>query len=73
MDLHDLITLIILLIGTSETNEIQYMKYTSAYIPKLQIHQQYADPIQKFKGKWCVEPQKSTSNLSCNSNIHSLS
>ena len=26
-------------IGTSGTNEIQYMKYTSEYIPKLQIHQ----------------------------------
>ena len=40
MNLHDLITLIILLIGTSGTTEIQYMKYTSEYIPKLQIHQQ---------------------------------
>ena len=39
MTLHDLITLIILPIGTSGTNEIQYMKYTSEYIPKLQTHQ----------------------------------
>ena len=39
MTLHDLITLMILPIGTSGTNEIQYMKYTSEYIPKLQIHQ----------------------------------
>ena len=40
MTLHDLVTLMILLIGTSGTKEIQYMKYTSEYIPKLQIHQQ---------------------------------
>ena len=40
MTLHDLITLIILSIGTSGINEIQYMKYTSEYILKLQIHQQ---------------------------------
>ena len=33
-------TLMILAIGTSRTNEIQYIKYTSEYIPKLQIHQQ---------------------------------
>ena len=39
MTLHDLITLIILLIGTSGINEIQYMKYTSEYIPKLQLQQ----------------------------------
>ena len=39
MNLHDLITLMNLLIGTSGTNEIQYMKYTSEYISKLQIHQ----------------------------------
>ena len=39
MTLHDLITLMILPIGTSGTNEIQYIKYTSEYIPKLQIHQ----------------------------------
>ena len=39
MTLHDLITLMILPIGTSGTNEIQYMKYTIEYIPKLQIHQ----------------------------------
>ena len=39
MNLHELITLIILSIGTSRTNEIQYMKYTSEYISKLQINQ----------------------------------
>ena len=39
MNLHDLITLMILPIETSGTNEIQYMKYTSEYIPKLQLHQ----------------------------------
>ena len=39
MTLHDLITLMNLLIGTSWTNEIQYIKYTSEYILKLQIHQ----------------------------------
>ena len=39
MNLHDLITLLILSIGTSGTNEIQYVKYTSEYISKLQIHQ----------------------------------
>ena len=38
MTLHDLITLMILPIGTSGTNEIQYIKYTSEYILKLQIH-----------------------------------
>ena len=38
--LHDLITLIILLIGTSRYKYIQYIKYTSEYIPNLQIHQQ---------------------------------
>ena len=41
MTLHDLITLVILPIGTSGTNGIQYMKYTSEYIPKLQIHQHF--------------------------------
>ena len=40
MTLHDLITLMILPIGTPGTNEIQYIKDTSEYIPKLQIHQQ---------------------------------
>ena len=39
MTLHDLITLMILLIGTLGTNEIQYIKYISEYILKLQIHQ----------------------------------
>ena len=40
MTLRDLITLMIISIGTSGTNEIQYIKYTSEYILKLQIHQQ---------------------------------
>ena len=40
MNLYGLITLMILLIGTSGTNEIQYMKYANEYILKLQIHQQ---------------------------------
>ena len=31
--------LMILLLGTLRTNEIQYIKYTSEYIPKLEIHQ----------------------------------
>ena len=39
MTLHDLIILMILPIGTSGTNDIQYMKYTSEYIMKLQLHQ----------------------------------
>ena len=39
MTLHELITLMILPIGTLGTNEIQYIKYTSEYISKLQIHQ----------------------------------
>ena len=39
MTLHDLIKLMNLPIGTLGTNEIQYMKYTSEYILKLQIHQ----------------------------------
>ena len=41
MNLHDLTTLMILSIGTSGTNEIKYIKYTSEYIPKLQIHKQF--------------------------------
>ena len=41
MNLHDFIKLMILPIGTSGTNEIQYMKYTSEDILKLQIHQQF--------------------------------
>ena len=40
MTFHDLFTLMILPIGTSGTIQIQYMKYISEYIPKLQIHQQ---------------------------------
>ena len=39
MTLDDMITLMILPIGASVTNEIQYMKYTCEYILKLQIHQ----------------------------------
>ena len=39
MTLQDLTTLMILPIGTLGTNEIQYIKYTSEYIPKLKIHQ----------------------------------
>ena len=39
MTLHDLFTLIILPIETAGTNKIQYMKYISEYILKLQIHQ----------------------------------
>ena len=39
MTLHELITLMILPIGTPGTNETQYMKYTSEYVSKLQIHQ----------------------------------
>ena len=40
MTLYDFVILRALLIGTSETNGIQYMKYTSEHIMKLQIHQQ---------------------------------
>ena len=40
MTLHDLITLMILPIGTSGYKEIQHIKYTTEYISKLQIHQQ---------------------------------
>ena len=40
MTLHEFITLMILPIGTSGYNEIQYIIYTSEYILKLQIHQQ---------------------------------
>ena len=53
MTLHELFTLLILPIGTSghdmtqlhyryfliETSGVQYIRYTSEYIPKLQIHQ----------------------------------
>ena len=39
MTLHDLITLMILSIGTSRYNEIKYIRYTIEYISKLQIHQ----------------------------------
>ena len=44
MTLDDLITLTIILVGTSGTIEIQYMKYTSEYILKLQIHQHQVGP-----------------------------
>ena len=55
MNLHDLFTLLNLLIGTSGRDmtqihykyllpriniEVQYIIYTSEYIPKLQLHQQ---------------------------------
>ena len=36
MTLHEFITLMILLIGTSGYKEIQYIKYKIEYIPKLQ-------------------------------------
>ena len=48
MNLHELFTLLILLIGTLGTNQIQYMKCISEYIPKLQIHQQFRD-FEKYK------------------------
>ena len=43
MTLYGLITLMILPLGTSGTNEIQFMKYTSEYILKLQVHQQHSE------------------------------
>ena len=42
MNLDEFFTSMILPIGRSGTNQIQYMKYTSEYILKLQIHQQMA-------------------------------
>ena len=48
MTLHDLITLMILPIGTSGTNEMKYKKYTSEYIPKLEIHQQFGCMLFNF-------------------------
>ena len=39
LNLHDFIILTTLPIGTLRYNEIQYIKYTTEYIPKLQIHQ----------------------------------
>ena len=39
MTLHDLFTLLIIPIRKLGTNQIQYMKYISEYIPKLQIHE----------------------------------
>ena len=39
MTLHELITLMILLIGTLGYKEIQHIKYASEYISKLQINQ----------------------------------
>ena len=44
MTLHDLITLMIIPKGTLGTNEIQCIKYTRAYILKLQIHQHEPEP-----------------------------
>ena len=40
MNLHDLFRITILSRGTLWINEIQYIKYTGDYIPRLQIHQQ---------------------------------
>ena len=48
LTLYDLFTLLILPIGTSGTNQIQYMKYLSEYISKLQIHQQLDLPCQDW-------------------------
>ena len=48
MTLHELITLIILPKGTSEYKEIQYIKYTSEYIMKLQIHQHKIGPKHHY-------------------------
>ena len=54
----------ILPVGTWGANEIQYIKYTSEYIPKLQIHQHEGDLVllwdqaseqlgaRKFKPMW---------------------
>ena len=39
LNLHDFIILMTLPTGTLRYNEIEYMKYTSEYIPKLQRHQ----------------------------------
>ena len=54
MILHELITLIILLIGTSGTNEIQYMKYISEYILKLQIHQHVSQCVTRNGEDSCL-------------------
>ena len=45
MTLHEFIILMIPPIGASGYKEIQYIKYTSEYISKLQIHQQKNDII----------------------------
>ena len=52
MTLHDLVTLMILPIGTSGTNEIKYIKYTSEYILKLQIHRQKCNVLGLFSQVW---------------------
>ena len=52
MTLHDLISLMILPIGTSRTNEIQYIKYTSEYILKLQIYRQKCNVLDLFSQVW---------------------
>ena len=59
MTLHDFITSIILSIGTSGTNEIKYMKYTSEYIPKLQIHQHgcFMHSLLLFIKMYSVDPE----------------
>ena len=49
MTIHDLFTLLILSIGTSGTNQIQYMKYTSECIPKLQIHQYNQENLLQYQ------------------------
>ena len=64
MTLHDFIILMNLPIGTSRTNEIQYMKYTSEYISKLQIHQHsFQDKVVESSQKqekfyWTLCPTK---------------
>ena len=50
MNLHELFTLLILPIGTSRNNQIQYMKYTSECILKLQIHQHSLLTRKVFSG-----------------------
>ena len=63
--LHDFIILMTLLIGTSGYNEIQMIlrigtlgyniRYTSEYIPNLQIHQQSACPKNCCANELCQE------------------
>ena len=51
MTLHEFFTLMILLIGISGTNQIQYIKYINEYIPKLQIHQQTPQQLDERREK----------------------